>query len=160
LVLDGAGWIQGCSILRSSDFNKVIFDRINRIDRIFKFILSSSSCKSCQIFIGIGRTEQPCLTTEAILTEFANSLTKPQWRQLAVDTIYDLRNDPDVKIISVSSDLFSKGLKLYSERLDKEWSLTDCISFEVMKERKLSNALTTDHHFEQAGFRALLLEPN
>lgn len=54
------------------------------------------------------------ITTEAILTEFANSLTKPQWRQLAVDTINDLRDDPDVKIISVSSDLFSKGLKLYS----------------------------------------------
>jgi predicted nucleic acid-binding protein len=96
------------------------------------------------------------MTTEAILTEFANSLTKPQWRQLAVDTINDLRNDPDVKIISVSSDLFSKGLKLYSERLDKEWSLTDCISFEVMNEHRLVNALTTDHHFEQAGFRVLL----
>ncbi|MCI0495543.1 PIN domain-containing protein [candidate division KSB1 bacterium] len=102
------------------------------------------------------QTSERLITTEAILTEFANSLTKPQWRQLAVETINDLREDPDVKIISVSSDLFSKGLKLYSERLDKEWSLTDCISFEVMKERKLSNALTTDHHFEQAGFRVLL----
>jgi predicted nucleic acid-binding protein len=96
------------------------------------------------------------ITTEAVLIEFANSLTKPQWRQLAVGTINDLREDPDVKIIPVNSDFFSKGLKLYSERLDKEWSLTDCISFVVMKERKLSDALTADHHFEQAGFRVLL----
>ena len=98
------------------------------------------------------------ITTEAILTEFANSLTKPQWRQLAVDTIEDLREDPDVTIISVNSDLFSRGLRLYSERLDKEWSLTDCISFVVMKDNNLMKALTTDHHFEQAGFRALLRE--
>ena len=56
------------------------------------------------------------ITTEAILTEFANSLTKPQWRQLAVDTINDLSDDPDVKIISVTSDLFSRSLKLFSER--------------------------------------------
>jgi uncharacterized protein len=41
-------------------------------------------------------------------------------------------------------------------RRDKEWSLTDCISFVVMKERGLTEALTADHHFEQAGFKALL----
>jgi len=61
-------------------------------------------------------------------------------------------------ICSVSLKLFTKAVKFYSERMDKEWSLTDCISFVVMKERKLTTALTTDHHFEQAGFRALLRE--
>jgi hypothetical protein len=42
--------------------------------------------------------------------------------------------------------------------MDKEWGLTDCISFVVMKERKLTDALTTDHHFEQAGFKSLLCD--
>jgi len=98
----------------------------------------------------------PLLTTEAVLTETGNALAKSQWRQLAVETLNDLRKDSDVEIISVSTELFSQALRMYSERMDKEWGLTDCISFVVMKKRKLTDALTTDHHFEQAGFRALL----
>ena len=96
------------------------------------------------------------ITTEAILTEFGNALAKLQWRQLAVDTLEDLLNDNDVEILSVNRDLFSKAFKLYLSRMDKEWGLTDCISFVVMKDRKLKDALTTDHHFEQAGFQVLL----
>ena len=52
--------------------------------------------------------------------------------------------------------LFERGIKLYSKRPDKERSLTDCISFTVMDDLQLVEALTADHHFEQAGFRALL----
>lgn len=96
------------------------------------------------------------VTTEAVLTEIGNALAKPQWRELAVDTLNDLRDDDDVEILSISPELFSKALKFYSSRMDKEWGLTDCISFVVMKNRKLTVALTTDHHFEQAGFKALL----
>lgn len=96
------------------------------------------------------------ITTEAILTEIGNALAKLQWRGLAVDTLNDLRDDKDVEILSISPDLFSKALKFYSSRMDKEWGLTDCISFVVMNDRKLTDALTTDHHFEQAGFKALL----
>jgi predicted nucleic acid-binding protein len=96
------------------------------------------------------------ITTEAILTEIGNALAKQQWRELAIDTLNDLRNDENIEIIPVSSDLFSKAFKLYSSRKDKEWGLTDCISFVVMKDRELMDALTTDHHFEQAGFKAIL----
>ncbi len=98
------------------------------------------------------------ITTEAVLTEIGNALAKSQWRELAVDTLNDLRDDEDVEILSISSELFSKALKFYSSRMDKEWGLTDCISFVVMKDRKLIDALTTDHHFEQAGFKALLCD--
>jgi predicted nucleic acid-binding protein len=52
--------------------------------------------------------------------------------------------------------LFDQGFELYARRLDKDWSLTDCISFVVMREHGLTHALTGDHHFEQAGFRILL----
>ncbi|MBF0102205.1 MAG: type II toxin-antitoxin system VapC family toxin [Desulfobacterales bacterium] len=97
------------------------------------------------------------VTTEAILTEIGNALAKLKWRRLALDILNDLRTDEAVKIISVDSQLFSKALKLYSSRMDKEWGFTDCISFIVMKDKKLTESLTTDHHFEQAGFRPLLL---
>ena len=59
-------------------------------------------------------------------------------------------------IVPASQDVFEQGVELFENRLDKDWSLTDCISFIVMRERGLTEALTGDHHFEQAGFRALL----
>lgn len=100
--------------------------------------------------------DAPLITTEAILVEIGNALSKPQWRKLSVETLNDLREDEDVEIIPVSSDLLSRAYELYSFRMDKEWGLTDCISFIVMKDRKLTNALTSDHHFKQAGLEALL----
>jgi uncharacterized protein len=67
-----------------------------------------------------------------------------------------LRAQPDVEIVPSTSDLFRRGTELFAARPDKEWSLTDCISFVVMNERGINDALTNDHHFEQAGFRILL----
>ena len=98
------------------------------------------------------------LTTEAVLTEFCNSLREARWRPIVIKTIIALRNDTDTEILSVDTSLFSRAFELYRVRLDKNWSLTDCISFVVMQERGLTEALTTDHHFEQAGFCALLRE--
>jgi predicted nucleic acid-binding protein len=67
-----------------------------------------------------------------------------------------LRSDPSLTIVPTSELLFGRGLQLYSARQDKEWSLTDCISFIVMEEYGIHDALTGDHHFEQAGFHAVL----
>ena len=67
-----------------------------------------------------------------------------------------LRRREDVVLLPSSRELFDRGLQLFSDRPDKEWSLTDCISFVVMGERSLTEALTSDHHFEQAGFTVLL----
>ena len=58
--------------------------------------------------------------------------------------------------MDATSELFERGLALYNARPDKEWSLTDCISFVVMADEGLTDALTGDRHFEQAGFTALL----
>lgn len=63
-----------------------------------------------------------------------------------------------VEIVFVDPILWSKGWTLYEQRPDKAWSLTDCISFEVMREQKIHDALTSDRHFVQAGFRALLMK--
>lgn len=103
-------------------------------------------------------TRGPFVTTEAVLTEIGNSLAKLRWRSLGVAILEDLRSDPEIEVLSVSTELFDRAVTLYAARMDKEWGLTDCISFVVMQERGLTAALTTDAHFEQAGFRALLLE--
>jgi predicted nucleic acid-binding protein len=97
-----------------------------------------------------------CLTTDAILLEVADALCREQHRNLAATAIRDLRADPDVECIPIDRTLFDRAFDLYGKRADKDWSLTDCISFVVMKERKIDAALTADRHFEQAGFRALL----
>ena len=69
-----------------------------------------------------------------------------------------MRSSSRVKIVPAGSALLNRGLQLMGERDDKDWSLTDCISFVVMKEQGVKEALTEDRHFEQAGFVALLRE--
>ncbi|NUO78984.1 type II toxin-antitoxin system VapC family toxin [candidate division KSB1 bacterium] len=98
------------------------------------------------------------LTTEYILIEFVDGFSVLRFRQQAVATISILRSNPLIEIVPSSTVLLDLGLDLYRKRPDKEWSLTDCISFIVMQSQGLSQALTSDHHFEQAGFRALLRE--
>jgi len=59
-------------------------------------------------------------------------------------------------VIPASSELFEAGLELYRSRADKQWSMTDCISFVVMRREGITDALTADRRFEQAGFHVLL----
>ncbi len=99
------------------------------------------------------------VTTEAILTEFLNGLSKASSRLVALKWLDFLRQEPTVEVLTVDTGLFERAVQLYRARPDKEWGLTDCISFAVMTERELSEALSLDHHFQQAGFRALLLYP-
>jgi len=77
-------------------------------------------------------------------------------RQSFIALVKELRHDPKTVIVSSSTALFEKGLRFYAERPDKAWSLTDCISFVVMEERGIRDALGLDRHFEQAGFRLLV----
>lgn len=100
----------------------------------------------------------PLITTEFVLTEIANGLSAVKFRQDAAGIIHILQDDDLVQIIPTTTELFQQGLSLYENRHDKDWGLTDCLSFVVMKEKELTAALTTDDHFRQAGFRALLLE--
>ena len=99
-----------------------------------------------------GRT----VTTAFVLTEVADALSSPRERQSVLRLIDALRADPGCLIAPASQDLFERGLDLYRHRPDKDWSLTDCISFVVMTEHGLIEALTADRHFEQAGFAMLL----
>lgn len=97
------------------------------------------------------------VTTDAVLTEIANYLSsKSHQRARFGQLVADLEADPNTQIIETSGELWKRGCELYLRRPDKEWSLTDCISFVVMNEGGVAEALTADHHFEQAGFKALL----
>ena len=98
------------------------------------------------------------VTTRAILVEIGNFMAKVRYRDAAVALLDVLEKDSSVEIVPLSESLYERAFRLYRERSDKEWSLTDCISFVVMEDRNLTGALTTDEDFEQAGFRALLRE--
>lgn len=98
------------------------------------------------------------MTTEFVLIEIADGLAAVRFRMHGVQVIATLQASPLVDIVPASSQLFNAALELYRSRRDKDWGLTDCASFVVMNEHGLSEALTTDAHFRQAGFRALLLE--
>lgn len=100
-----------------------------------------------------------CLvTTRAVILEIGNALSKERYHAAAVRLLNSLEADPAVEVIPLSEPLYARAFRLYRERPDKEWGLTDCVSFVVMEDRGLSEALTTDEHFPQAGFRALLRE--
>ena len=96
------------------------------------------------------------VTTAWVLTEVADAMADLDNREECARLILALRSSPKFVIIPPTADRFEAGFELYRSRPDKDWSLTDCISFVVMKERGITEALTGDHHFEQAGFAALL----
>jgi uncharacterized protein len=95
------------------------------------------------------------LTTRWVLAEVANALGKTRLRNRAATLLNRLERDSTTVIAQPSDELYIRGLKLYSDRPDKGWSLTDCISFVVMQDEGVTEALTGDRHFMQAGFKAL-----
>ncbi|HXH70913.1 MAG TPA: PIN domain-containing protein [Pyrinomonadaceae bacterium] len=100
---------------------------------------------------------QNLLTTDAVLLEIGNSLAR-SYKQKSIQIIDEFLSSEEIEIIRLDEILFEKAFELYKTHADKSWGLVDCISFVVMKERGITDALTCDKHFSQAGFRALLLD--
>jgi predicted nucleic acid-binding protein len=96
------------------------------------------------------------VTTQWVLTEVANYFASSAKRAVAGQFIHKLNADARFSVAAAEANDFSEGLQLYNQRLDKEWSLTDCISILMMRRQQIDEALTADHHFEQAGFTTLL----
>jgi hypothetical protein len=96
------------------------------------------------------------ITTEWVLAEFGDAYCHPKDRADFVALYHALVNHPRVKIVAAETRLFQRGVDLFESRRDKDWSLTDCLSFVVMQDEGITQALTGDKHFEQAGFTALL----
>src|SRR5439155_22681425 len=102
--------------------------------------------------VRVGTQEaRPIVTTAWVLTEVADAMSSPANRPAFLRLLETLQSSPDVKIIAATAELFDLGVQLYDERPDKERSVTDCISFVVMADEGVAEALTGDHHFEQAG---------
>ena len=97
----------------------------------------------------------PLIVTDSILLEVGNALAN-HFRQEAVIIIEQFLNAPEVEVVYTTLALFASAFARYKQFSDKTWGLVDCISFEVMIERGIQDALTPDKHFSQAGFNALL----
>jgi len=104
------------------------------------------------------RDRRKLVTTELVLYELANALATLRYRGHAVTTIHAIQRSPVIEVVPASPELWSAAFELYQRHDDKEWGLTDCASFVVTRERGIWSALTSDEHFIQAGFRALLRE--
>lgn len=96
------------------------------------------------------------VTTTSVLNETANSLSSKPFRVAVSNFYHRINSSLHVEIVFTDKRLWNTAWQLYEMHKDKEWSLTDCISMVVMKERQISEVLTKDHHFEQAGFVKLL----
>ena len=99
------------------------------------------------------------VTTAYVLTEVADALAAPKDRPRFLMLLKTLEADPGVTIVPADDRLFRRGVDLYRRRPDKDWPLTDCLSFVVMADFGVTEALTGDHHFRQAGYVALLMNP-
>jgi len=96
------------------------------------------------------------VTSEWVLVEVANTLAKTEARPQFQYFVHEFRRSTKSNVVPASSRGFTQALDLYHQHRDKHWSLTDCTSFLIMRERGIRDALTGDRHFEQAGFVALL----
>jgi uncharacterized protein len=100
--------------------------------------------------------QERLVTSDWIVTEVADAFSAVSKRPLFLQFLSWLTHDPRVLLLDANKAVYREALELYISRQDKDWSLTDCTSFVIMKQQNLTRALTHDHHFEQAGFVALM----
>ncbi|NMG60602.1 PIN domain-containing protein [Geitlerinema sp. P-1104] len=130
------------------------------LDTSFAIALSSvtdkNHARAVEIANQIESNSTRLVTTQAILLEIGNALSKQRYRAAAIQLLESLETDPSVEVVLLTDSLYRLAFNLFKQRGDKEWGLVDCISFIVMQDRGIIDALTADTHFQQAGFRALL----
>ena len=127
------------------------------VDTLFIVALINKRDQYHQIALNLAEQYENCplITTDAIFLESGNKLSA-NYRNEVVELIEQFLASDEVDVIRLTPELFDESLRLYKKHQDKSWGLVDCFSFVVMKQHKLSQALTFDRHFIQAGFQALM----
>lgn len=112
-----------------------------------------------QTYANLKKAGTKLITTDAVILEIGNAFRTQKYRSLAVNLVnnlYDASLKRHIQMVHVTTTLLQEGFDLFSKTKDKDWSITDCISFVLMRKMRIKIALTSDHHFEQGGFEILL----
>ena len=112
--------------------------------------------KAKEIRDDLVRLQRRFVVTDYVVVEVANALCKIPFREAAVKLVNSIQAAKNIHVVEIDREIYSEAWTLFCERPDKEWSLTDCTSFVVMKQEGMNEAFTTDKHFKQAGFSILL----
>jgi hypothetical protein len=106
-----------------------------------------------------GVSRRPLVTTDWVLAETGNGLARLAARGKFVRAVEMFLESPNSRLVRIDAGLFGDALAMYGRAADKSWGLVDCATFVIMGRDRISDALTTDRHFLQAGFRCLLMAP-
>lgn len=101
---------------------------------------------------GLLKKSLKLVTTNYVIIETINALSKADYRKAVIAFMDKLEKSPSVEIIKITDEIYKNAWTLYQERMDKDWGITDCTSFEVMQMLDIKIAFTNDKHFEQAGY--------
>lgn len=104
----------------------------------------------------VGSAGRPLVSTDWVFAETGNGLARVAARHQFVQAVETFLGSPSGRLIRIDQETFRRALELYGRMADKTWGLVDCATFVVMRDEKILDALSTDRHFEQAGFQCLL----
>lgn len=96
------------------------------------------------------------VTSNYVIIETINALSKAEFRKAVIEFVGRLKKSPSVEIIKITDEMYDNAWKLYQERMDKDWGIIDCTSFEVMRIFNIKKTFSNDKHFEQAGFSLMV----
>ena len=122
----------------------------------FVALLSPGDANHARAHEIAGQLRRSVLTSEYVIVEVGNFFRAPAARGRFKNFMSVVESDENTQIIPASSVLLRRAIELFVRRRDKTWSLTDCTSFVIMRDHRLTDALTSDRHFDQAGFVAML----
>lgn len=108
--------------------------------------------------VSLSKKYNELITSQEILAEFMNFFCGKgsNLRYAAIQLTKKIQNNESITLVEQTAKSFNKGMNFYAERIDKEYSLIDCISMVTMREKKINRILTKDHHFSQEGFEILM----
>jgi len=101
---------------------------------------------------GLLKKRTALITTNYVIIETINALSKAEYRKAVIAFMDKLEKSSSVEIVKITDEIYKNSWTLYQKRMDKDWGITDCTSFEVMQMLDIKIAFTNDKHFEQAGY--------